>query len=86
MAERPKPGAWVPYAGLFLAVAGIIYQGGQLTSQVQQQDARITKLEAADIARTAALNELNIRGARNETKLDFLVQQAKEEQERKGRR
>lgn len=86
MAERPKPATWVPYAGLFLAVAGIIYQGGQLTSQVQQQDQRITKLEAADIARTAALNEMNIRGARNETKLDFLVQQTKEEQERKGRR
>lgn len=86
MAERAKPASWVPYAGLFLAVSGIIYQGGQFASQLQQQDQRITKLEAADVARTAAFNELNVRGARNETKLDFLVQQAKEEQERTRRR
>lgn len=86
MAERPKPATWLPYAGLFLAGAGVVYQGGQLTRQVQQQDQRITKLEAADVARTAAMNDLNILSARNETKLDFLVQQAKEQQEGARRR
>lgn len=73
-AERTKPATWVPYAGLFLAVAGIIYQGGQLTSRVEQQQDRITRIEAVQASQAAAFNEMNLRGARNEQKLDFLVE------------
>lgn len=80
---------WLPYAGLFLAIAGIIYQGGALTNQVEQQESRIVKLEAAQAALNASLQEMNIRGVKNESKLDFLVTQAQaqaQESGQKGRR
>lgn len=73
MAERPKSTTWVPYAGLFLAIAGVIYQGGQLTSRVEQQQDRIARIEAVQASQATAFNEMNLRGARNEQKLDFLV-------------
>ncbi|MFS0736920.1 hypothetical protein ABC347_07710 [Sphingomonas sp. 1P06PA] len=68
---------WVPWAGLFLAVAGIVYQGGQITGEVNRSTERISKLEASEEARTDAISAMNVRTARIEAKLDFLMEQRK---------
>lgn len=78
MPDRAKSSAWVPYAGLGLSVAAIIYGGGQLTSRVDSQGDRIARLEAVQATQAAAFNEMNLRGARNEQKLDFLVDAQRE--------
>lgn len=72
--ERPKNPAWLPYAGIFVVVATSIYQAGQLTSQLDAQRDRITRIEAVQASQATAFNEMNLRGARNEQKLDFLVE------------
>ena len=74
MTGRPNRSPnWVPYAGLLLAVAGIVYQGGQLTGDVRSNTDRITKLEASLQSTTDATNSINERTARIEAKLDFLI-------------
>jgi hypothetical protein len=75
----PSAPVWLPYMGFLLAVGGIIYQGGQLSSQVSQDAARITRLEAAMAASTQQINDMNLRGERSAAKLDFLVENAKRE-------
>jgi len=83
--SRPPggPQSLLPYAGFALAIAGIIYQGGILSSTVQQNSARLTVLEAADKARTLQLEQMNIRGERSAAKLDFLVERAQDEEKRR---
>jgi hypothetical protein len=66
-----------------LAIAGIIYQGGVVTNRVQTTVDRVTKLEVENTARSTELRDLNLRGVRNEAKLDFLVQQAAAQEQRR---
>ena len=68
-----RPQSWVAYAGLVITVAGIVYQGGQLTSRVDQNAKDIARLQASDAARSEALEAINLRGARIEAKLDYLT-------------
>lgn len=75
--REPKTQGWLPYAGLLLTLAGMIYQGGILASEVRQNTARIVKLEAVDAAREVRLAEMERREARIDAQLEFLVQQAK---------
>lgn len=84
MAERQlqQPQAWLPYAGFALTLAGIIYQGGILKSNVDQSLIRIAALEAAAKAESSKLEGMNIRGERNEAKLDFLVEEAQRDGKR----
>lgn len=82
MTPRPstqRQGAWLPYVGFLLAIAGIVFQGGILTSRVQQNSDRIAKLEASDADRTKVLQAMDLRGQRNEDKLDFLVSEARDD-------
>lgn len=77
MNNRPTPQSWIPYAGLLLAVAGIVYQSGQLTGDVRRNTERIGALEAALSARAVDINTINVRTARIEAKVDLLVPQAR---------
>jgi uncharacterized coiled-coil protein SlyX len=81
----PNISAWLPMMGFLLAIGGIVYQSGSVTSEVRQNTARIVALEAKDALREKALSEMNIRGAENATKLNFLVEQAQREQRRDSR-
>lgn len=65
---------WLPYAGLAITIAGIIYQAGTLTNRVQANTERVVALEAANASMKDAINDMNLRGARMETKLDLLVE------------
>lgn len=69
----------LPYAGFLLAVGGIIYQGGQLSGRVQSISERTDKLELAALRDGTRINEINMRSERSSAKLDFLVQQAAEQ-------
>lgn len=80
MTNRPSPNNWIPYAGFLLAVAGIVYQSGQLTGDVQSNTERIAKLEAAVMSNSTDVNAINVRTARIEAKLDLLVPARKAEQ------
>lgn len=85
---RPPQGpqGWLPYAGFVLAIAGIIYQGGILSSTVAQTAARVTSLEINDKARNLDIQAMNLRGERSAAKLDFLVERAAAIEERRERR
>lgn len=83
----PRERSWIPYVGFAITLAGIIWQGGVLSAQVTQNAGRITKLEVTEDARTQSLEEIRLRGATNEAKLNFLVEQAKDERtDRNSRR
>lgn len=72
----------IPWAGLFLAVAGIIYQAGGITSSIDRLNERTSKLESGDEARSAAINSINVRTARIEAKLDYALPPKKEDADR----
>lgn len=72
-----RPHNWVPYAGLMLAVAGIIYQGGVLSNSVQRNTERIVVLESNDASRDAAVGTIDRRTAAIEAKLDLLLEDRK---------
>lgn len=61
---------WAVYIALALTIAGIVYQGGILSGHVDNNDRRITRLEAIDQSRTDQIGAINVRTARIETKLD----------------
>ncbi len=86
MTPRERKKDWVPYVGMALAAAGYIFQGGQLTSQLHSTTERVVKLEAAVDSFQTGFQTMNERGARNEERLNFLVQQAREDDARRGRR
>ena len=68
----------IPWAGLFLAVAGIIYQAGALSEALTRTTERVTKLEANDEARNANINAINVRTARIEAKIDYVLPDRRE--------
>lgn len=76
--SRSNPN-WLPYAGLMLSAAGIIYQSGVVTNKVEALTDRVVKLEASDKARTETLDIIKDRGARIEAKLDYALPQGKED-------
>jgi hypothetical protein len=86
MMQQPRQVAWLPYAGFIVAVAGMVYQSGQLSNQIKSNTDRITVLEISDRAKDAKLSDINVRGAENATKLDFLVQQARDVEQRRRSR
>jgi uncharacterized coiled-coil protein SlyX len=61
-------------------VAGYVYNAGQITAQVDNNTTRIVKLESVTAATDKTMQDLNIRGAQSATKLDFLVEQARQKQ------
>ena len=69
--KPPSNPNWVPWAGLFMAVAGIIYQAGGITSSITRLNERTTKLESTDQLRSDAINNIDVRTARIEAKLDY---------------
>lgn len=71
---------WIPYAGLMLAVAGIIYQSGQLTGDVRRNTERITKIEATLSSNAQDINSMNLRTVRIEAKLDLALPAKEPEQ------
>lgn len=74
MSGRPSsPNAWLPYAAFIVTVAGIIFQGGQLSSDVKRNTERIARLEASDQARADAINSIDRRTVRIEAKLDLMI-------------
>lgn len=75
---------WIPYLGFALTLAGMIFQGGVLSNRVANNTDRIAKIEALQNTVTSTLGDMNARSARNEAKLDLLLQQALED--RKGQR
>lgn len=77
MNQRPQPQSWIPYAGFMLAVAGIVYQSGQLTGDVRSNTERIAKLEASLANNSTDINAINVRSARIEAKLDLIVPERK---------
>lgn len=82
---RPPPNQnWLPYAGLIVTIAGIIYTSGQLTNKVQSNTDRIAKLEVSDTVRSDSVNSTNVRLARIETKLELLL--AEQERQRGDKR
>lgn len=72
MTQRGSKRDVLPIAGFMLAVAGIVYQSGQLAGKVDQNASRITKIEAAEDARTDRIQAIDVRTARIEAKLDLL--------------
>lgn len=76
MAAPRRAESWIPYAGFLLAVAGIVYQGGQLSGSVQRNTERISQLEATDAARTDRIQSIDVRTARIEAKLDLMSPKA----------
>lgn len=82
MLQQPGKKEWLPYAGFVLTVAGMIWQGGVMSAQIDSNTDRITQLEARNRESVAKLEQMNIRGENNAAKLDFLVAAAAE----KGKR
>ena len=76
--QQSKTPNWLPYLGLIVAVASIVYQSGQITSEIDQNTARIAKLEASDQVRLDAVNSTNVRLARIEAKLDYIKPEPKQ--------
>ena len=56
-----------------LGIANLIAAQGALNQRVTQNTQRLDKLEASDGARTDAVNSINVRTARIEARLDFLI-------------
>lgn len=79
--RAPRGSNWLPYLGLITLAGGIVYQSGVVTNRVDQLTDRVVKIESQQTISQATMQEMNLRGARNETKLDFLV-----EAQTKGRR
>jgi hypothetical protein len=75
--QRPQTPQWIPYVGLMLAIAGIIYQGGVLSSSVQRNTERITRLEGQYDGLQTSLSGIDSRTARMEAKQDLMLQEAK---------
>lgn len=75
MADDPKDRLppWLPYLGAAVAIGSMIFQGGVLSGKVESNASRITTLEARAAKADEALSTINVRGARIEAKLDFLV-------------
>jgi hypothetical protein len=69
---KSTPG-WLPYAGFALAVCGMIYQAGGLAGRVDRNAERIAVLEARIEEARSKQDAMNERGARIETKLDYLT-------------
>jgi hypothetical protein len=80
--RTPRNQNWLPYLGLITLAAGIVFQSGVLSNRVDQLTDRIVKLEAIQAQNKDALEQMNLRGARNETKLDFLVDQETKDRRR----
>ena len=70
--RTPNPN-WIPWVGLFTVIAGVIYQAGSITGQVERLNDRTGQLEAVGESRSDAINAINVRTARIEAKLDYLV-------------
>lgn len=75
LAPRPprQPQQWLPYLGLITLAGGIVYQSGVISNRVDGLTERIARIETTNAGTAAALSDINVRGARNEAKLDFLV-------------
>lgn len=77
MSVPRRPESWVPWVGLLIAVAGIIYQGGMLAGSVQRNTERITTIEAGEAARSDRIQAIDVRTARIEAKVDLLTPEAR---------
>lgn len=65
----------VPWFGFLLAVGSVVYNSGQITGDVRRNTDRISKIEAQQSATSADINAINVRTARIEAKLDFVIPQ-----------
>jgi hypothetical protein len=71
--RTPRSPNWLPYLGLITMAGGIVWQAGVVTTRVDQLSDRVVRMEATQATSATALEAINLRGARNETKLDILI-------------
>jgi hypothetical protein len=71
--RTPRSPNWLPYLGLITMAGGIVWQAGVVTTRVDQLSDRVVRMESTQATSATALEAINLRGARNETKLDILI-------------
>lgn len=76
----PRQTPWPAYIGLMMSVGTLIFQAGVLGNRITSNTDRIVKLEASELQRQALdearadkVNAIDVRTARIEAKLDFLL-------------